>query len=113
MDVVAIANYSPRLARLLAGLRADSLANQLDAEIEQRCAAEERARLRALRNRLCGAKTRAGHSCKRKGLGRGGRCPNHGGASTGPTAVGRERIAEAQRKRWKAWRERRDQSFGK
>jgi len=49
----------------------------------------------------CGAKTRAGHPCKRKHVGRGGRCPNHGGMSTGPrTPEGRQRIADAQRKRW-------------
>ena len=32
----------------------------------------------------CGARTRAGTPCKRKGVGRGGRCVKHGGASTGP-----------------------------
>src|SRR5439155_13584945 len=67
--------------------------------------AEERARLRELRKQPCGARTRAGHSCRRKGLGRGGRCPNHGGMSTGPkTEAGRQRIAAAQRERWSAWR---------
>ena len=35
-------------------------------------ASEERARLRELRNKLCGARTRAGHLCRRKGLGKGG-----------------------------------------
>ena len=66
---------------------------------------EERARLRELRRQPCGAKTRAGHPCQRKGLGRGGRCANHGGASTGPrTPEGRQRIAEAQRRRWAALR---------
>ena len=64
---------------------------------------EERARLRELRRQPCGAKTRAGHPCQRNGLGRGGRCANHGGASTGPkTPEGRQRIAEAQRRRWAA-----------
>ena len=33
---------------------------------------------------LCGAKTRAGVSCKRYGNARNGRCNLHGGASTGP-----------------------------
>ena len=66
---------------------------------------EERSRRREARKQLCGARTRAGHPCKRKGLGRGGRCPNHGGASTGPkTQEGRARIAAAQRRRWAAWR---------
>ena len=40
---------------------------------------------------------------QRKELGRGGRCSNHGGASTAPrTSEGRQRIAEAQRRRWAA-----------
>lgn len=60
---------------------------------------EERARLREDLSRPCGARTRAGHPCRRKGLGKGGRCPNHGGLSTGPrTEAGRQRIAEAQRR---------------
>ena len=33
---------------------------------------------------LCGAKTRAGGTCKHKGNIRNGRCKRHGGASTGP-----------------------------
>ena len=60
-------------------------------EAGHRCAAakraresEERVRFRKLRTQPCGAKTRAGHPCQREGLGRGGRCPNHGGASTRP-----------------------------
>ena len=45
----------------------------------------------------CSARTRAGHPCKRKAL-KNGRCPNHGGLSTGPkTNAGKTRIAEAQR----------------
>jgi hypothetical protein len=49
----------------------------------------------------CGAKTRSGQACRRRGLGRGGRCANHGGASTGPRSdEGRKRIALAQKKRW-------------
>lgn len=53
----------------------------------------------------CGARTRAGHPCLRKGIGRGGRCASHGGASTGPrTPEGRARIAQAQRRRWARWR---------
>ena len=36
-----------------------------------------------------------------------GRCPNHGGLSTGPrTKAGRARIAKAQKQRWKAYRDR-------
>jgi hypothetical protein len=51
---------------------------------------EDRARLHQSRDQPCGATTRAGYPCRRKGLGRGGRCPNHGGLSTGPrTEAGR------------------------
>lgn len=50
---------------------------------------------------VCGAKTRSGRACRRPGLGRGGRCVNHGGLSTGPRSdEGRLRIAEAQKRRW-------------
>lgn len=53
----------------------------------------------------CGARTRAGHPCRRKGTGRGGRCASHGGRSTGPrTPEGKARIAEAQHNRWAIWR---------
>lgn len=51
----------------------------------------------------CGAKTRKGTPCQAQGLGRGGRCKNHGGMSTGPrTPEGRERAHAALR----AWHER-------
>jgi transcriptional regulator with XRE-family HTH domain len=54
----------------------------------------------------CGARTRMGAPCRRKGLDNG-RCPNHGGLSSGPKSIaGRARIAEAQRRRWAQWRER-------
>ena len=44
----------------------------------------------------CAARTRVGHPCKRKGLGAGHRCPNHGGKSTGArTPEGRRRSLEA------------------
>jgi transcriptional regulator with XRE-family HTH domain len=53
----------------------------------------------------CGARTRRGAPCQRKAL-PNGRCKFHGGLSTGPkTPEGRARVAEAQRKRWAAWRE--------
>ena len=54
----------------------------------------------------CGAKTRKGRSCKAKPVLHKGRCRMHGGLSTGPrTEEGRERVAEAQRLRWKRWHE--------
>ncbi len=47
--------------------------------------------LRRFARSRCGAKTRRGTPCKRKAL-RNGRCPNHGGLSTGPrTLEGRRR----------------------
>jgi hypothetical protein len=52
----------------------------------------------------CGAQTRLGTLCKRQAV-KNGRCPNHGGLSTGPkTKAGRSRIARAQRQRWQAYR---------
>lgn len=49
----------------------------------------------------CGAKTRKGTPCERKPVPGRERCLNHGGCSTGPkTQAGRQRIAEAQKKRW-------------
>jgi hypothetical protein len=38
-----------------------------------------------------------------------GRCPNHGGLSSGPkTEAGKARIANAQKERWKAYRARKN-----
>jgi hypothetical protein len=52
----------------------------------------------------CAARTRKGTECQRKPL-INGRCPNHGGLSTGPKSdAGRVRIARAQKKRWARWR---------
>lgn len=45
----------------------------------------------------CGARTKGGDPCQRPAVARTGRCPNHGGKSTGPrTEEGRARIAGAQ-----------------
>lgn len=50
----------------------------------------------------CGAKTRAGHPCRRKPVQGKRRCPNHGGLSTGPiTPEGKARALAALR-RWRA-----------
>jgi hypothetical protein len=55
----------------------------------------------------CGAKTRAGGYCQVRAEPGKARCRFHGGKSTGPkTQAGRARIAEAQRLRWLAYRER-------
>ena len=54
----------------------------------------------------CGAKTRAGGECKVRIEPGKLRCRFHGGKSTGPrTEEGRARIAEAQRRRWQAFRD--------
>jgi hypothetical protein len=57
---------------------------------------------------LCGARTRAGGACVMRVEFGKARCRFHGGLSTGPkTEAGRARIAEAQRRRWRDYRERR------
>ena len=56
-------------------------------------------------NQRCGARTRKGTPCKAKALPGKTRCKFHGGMSTGPkTAEGRQKIADAQRRRWAAYR---------
>jgi hypothetical protein len=53
----------------------------------------------------CGARNRQGKPCAVRVEPGKRRCRFHGGLSTGPkTATGRARIAEAQRRRWNAWR---------
>jgi hypothetical protein len=59
---------------------------------------------------LCGARTRRGSACRRIVEPGARRCRLRGGMSTGPrTAEGRQRIADAQRERWRRYREERDQ----
>ena len=56
--------------------------------------------------RLCEAKTRTGGCCQVRAEPGKARCRFHGGKSTGPrTPAGRARIAEAQRERWRVYRE--------
>jgi len=53
----------------------------------------------------CGARTRAGTPCRARCVPGSERCRLHGGLSTGPkTQAGRERISEANRRRWEAYR---------
>ena len=53
----------------------------------------------------CGARTRKGQPCCMRSEPGRTRCKLHGGKSTGPkTPEGRAKIAEAQRRRWAAWR---------
>jgi hypothetical protein len=62
---------------------------------------------RADKSRLrCGALNRAGGLCRVRAEPGKARCPFHGGLSTGPkTEAGRQRIADAQHRRWRAFRE--------
>ena len=54
--------------------------------------------------KLCGAKNRKGNACRCLAIGGKARCKFHGGLSTGPkSAEGKERIAQAQRLRWKCY----------
>ena len=64
--------------------------------------ASRRRLLRILVPRIaCGARTRSGRPCKAKSEPGRKRCRMHGGLSTGPkTEAGRDRIADAQRRRW-------------
>lgn len=53
---------------------------------------------------ICGAKNRKGNPCHSKQLLKNGRCKFHGGMSTGPRSPeGKERIRQAQKKRWQKW----------
>lgn len=66
---------------------------------------DEKAQPLPKRNRpRCGAKTRNSRLCQAPVIPGKRRCRLHGGASTGPrTSQGRERIAEAQRRRWQKY----------
>ena len=65
----------------------------------------------ATRRVRCGAKTRKGTPCRMKSEPGKRRCKFHGGRSTGArTPEGKARIAESQRRRWLAWRAKREQS---
>ncbi|GAB1381286.1 HGGxSTG domain-containing protein [Pararhodobacter aggregans] len=64
-----------------------------------------RVRIMTPRRPACAAKTRKGTPCTWKAEPGKARCKLHGGRSTGAkTEEGRERIAEAQRRRWARWR---------
>jgi transcriptional regulator with XRE-family HTH domain len=61
----------------------------------------------------CGARTRKGRPCQLAPEPGRTRCRVHGGLSTGAkTPEGRARIAEAQRRRWAAWRAEREAPLG-
>ena len=53
----------------------------------------------------CGARTRRDTKCAYRVVPGKRRCRFHGGLSTGPVTIeGKQKIAEAQRKRWAEWR---------
>lgn len=84
-------------------LRENALEAQAEAMLSrmQERQAQRLARLRV----TCEAKTRAGGECRNKSEPGKRRCKFHGGKSTGAkTPEGRARIAEAQRRRWAAYR---------
>lgn len=85
---------------------ADTLA-RMDADIDQRFAeAKKREAARATKRRVrCKAKTRKDTPCRMLSEPGKRRCKFHGGMSTGArTPEGKERIREAQRRRWAKWR---------
>ena len=95
-----LAEHDERV-RLRRAAKAARAAKRDAVKLARERATEERARVRELRDKPCGARTRTGQPCRRKGLGKGGRCPNHGGMSTGPrTPEGRARLAALLKARW-------------
>ena len=93
------------LGNALARTRGDEVLYKLQQRVlGARWAAQEMAE-RAQRPVLCGARTHKGQPCRNMSEPGRSRCKFHGGKSTGPrTAEGRARTAEAQRRRWAAWR---------
>ncbi len=69
------------------------------------CKTWQAARSKADAATRCGARTRRGTPCRARGLGKGGRCRFHGGASTGPrTPEGLARSLAAARAGYARWR---------
>ena len=108
-EALGLPDFSHRYARAGGwGLSwVDRMQAALDAQAEVMLAAmrEREAQRHARRRVVCRAKTRKGGQCRNKSEAGRARCKFHGGKSTGPkTPEGKERIAEAQRARWAAWR---------
>jgi hypothetical protein len=69
------------------------------------CKTWQEAKMQADAATRCNAKTRKGAPCQARGLGKGGRCRFHGGASTGPkTPAGKARSIAAAREGYRRWR---------
>jgi hypothetical protein len=99
-----IYEYTPSSMRARHGVLLEVTDGQSNAELLRRSEWPPRRRERP----LCGAATRAGGTCQVRAEPGNARCRFHGGLSTGPkTVAGRARIAEAQRRRWRQYRERR------
>ncbi|RMH51851.1 MAG: hypothetical protein D6682_03295 [Zetaproteobacteria bacterium] len=101
-----------RLAEKLTAAELLALAPRMP-EIDDVVEAERLRRLQAKVARLprrerCGAKSRrTGQPCRRWAM-PNGRCPQHGGKSTGPkTPEGKARTLAAMREGWRRWAERR------
>lgn len=87
--------------------RARAASAETSSSVQARLAeAMEREAHRAARRRVrCGAKTRKGTPCQMKSEPGRARCKFHGGMSTGAkTPEGRDRIRQAQLRRWARWR---------
>ena len=113
LDALGMKNYRTS-TRVRAGW-SDTLRDKEQERLDRR----SKALLAALREKLakaaavarvrCGARTRKGAPCRSLSEPGRRRCRFHGGRSTGPrTQKGRERIAEAQRRRWERWRQERE-----
>ncbi|OHC43068.1 MAG: hypothetical protein A2092_18005 [Rhodobacteraceae bacterium GWE1_64_9] len=100
--------FTPVCARTGWGVIADLDCNaRLAAEIAAWRARHDARQAR--KRQTCGAKTRKGTPCRSLSEPGKRRCKFHGGKSTGAkTPEGRERIAQAQRRRWAAWRKAKD-----
>lgn len=87
--------------RMRAMIREEEQRREAQLEKWAQQAEERKSRYRV----TCGAKTRKGTPCRCKSEPGKKRCKFHGGMSTGPkTEEGKERIREAQRKRWQSYR---------
>ncbi len=101
LEVLLICPPSGHLTRALMGDQVlwvlSDAAREFEAEVARFLAAADRSTARV----SCGARTRNGTPCRAKSEPGKSRCRLHGGLSTGPKTVeGRDRIAEAQRRRW-------------
>jgi transcriptional regulator with XRE-family HTH domain len=116
------ATWSAKLADLEARIMARQVRRH-ETDLRQQAAWEARQEVRRQAERLvqhraerdaqhalreqarCGALARKGTACRQAVEPGRTRCKFHGGMSTGPrTPEGRERIGEAQRRRWAVWR---------